>query len=198
MENKEKNYRIGDFADLLGVSVKTLQRWDRNGILKAKRTATDRRYYTHSQYLDYIQTEADIGSKDNAVIYARVSDSSQEVELNNQIDFLKTFAKSQNINVTEVIVDVGSGIDFNRKNWNRLMDLLLERKIGKILVTSKDRFSRLGFEWFERLAKKCDTQIMVVNDSSFSKNGEVLEDISAMLNEASIDIADLKAYKKMC
>ncbi|MFQ7125088.1 MerR family transcriptional regulator, partial [Blautia luti] len=45
------NYKPKDFAELLGVSVKTLQRWDREGILKANRTPTDRRYYTYDQYL---------------------------------------------------------------------------------------------------------------------------------------------------
>ena len=40
-------YKPKDFAELLGVSVKTLQRWDREGILKANRTPTNRRYYTY-------------------------------------------------------------------------------------------------------------------------------------------------------
>ena len=48
------NYKPKDFANLLGVSVKTLQRWDRDGILKANRTLTDRRYYTYNQYLQFI------------------------------------------------------------------------------------------------------------------------------------------------
>ena len=48
------NYKPKDFAKLLGVSVKTLQRWDRDNILKAKRTPTDRRYYTYDQYLKFI------------------------------------------------------------------------------------------------------------------------------------------------
>ena len=39
------NYKPKDFAELLNVSVKTLQRWDRDGTLNAKRTPTDRRYY---------------------------------------------------------------------------------------------------------------------------------------------------------
>ena len=47
------NYKPKDFAELLGVSVKTLQRWDRDGILKANRTPTDRRYYTYDQYLQF-------------------------------------------------------------------------------------------------------------------------------------------------
>ena len=47
------NYKPKDFAELLGVSVKTLQRWDREGILKANRTPTDRHYYTYDQYLQF-------------------------------------------------------------------------------------------------------------------------------------------------
>lgn len=47
------NYKPKDYAELLGVSVKTLQRWDREGILKANRTPTDRRYYTYEQYLQF-------------------------------------------------------------------------------------------------------------------------------------------------
>ena len=56
-----RNYKPKDFAELLGVSVKTLQRWDREGILKANRTPTDRRYYTYDQYLQFkgIHTEED-------------------------------------------------------------------------------------------------------------------------------------------
>lgn len=70
------NYKPIDFAELLGVSVKTLQRWDREGILKANRTPTDRRYYTYDQYLQFkgINIEHD---KRKVVIYARVSTKNQ-------------------------------------------------------------------------------------------------------------------------
>lgn len=63
------NYKPKDFAELLGVSVKTLQRWDREGILKANRTPTDRRYYTYDQYLQFkgLNTEND---NRQIVIYA--------------------------------------------------------------------------------------------------------------------------------
>ncbi len=52
MENKI--YKPKEFAELLGVSVRTLQRWDKKGLLVAYRTPTDRRYYTHEQYLEYV------------------------------------------------------------------------------------------------------------------------------------------------
>jgi len=56
----EKMYSVSKFAHLLGKSVKTLQRWDRKGILKASRTPTNQRYYTHAQYLEYRQQAAEV------------------------------------------------------------------------------------------------------------------------------------------
>ena len=49
----DNNYKPHEFAELLNISVKTLQRWDREGILHAFRTPTNRRYYTYEQYLEY-------------------------------------------------------------------------------------------------------------------------------------------------
>ena len=51
---ESKIYKPKEFAKLLGVSVRTLQRWDKKGLLVAYRTPTDRRYYTYEQYLEYI------------------------------------------------------------------------------------------------------------------------------------------------
>lgn len=53
-DNMQQHYKPKEFAKLLNVSVQTLQNWDRKGIFKAYRTPTDRRYYTHDQYLAYI------------------------------------------------------------------------------------------------------------------------------------------------
>ena len=54
MFNMEKIYNVTQFAEMIGKSVKTLQKWDRDGVLKAYRSPSNRRYYTHRQYLDYI------------------------------------------------------------------------------------------------------------------------------------------------
>lgn len=81
------NYKPKDFAELLGVSVKTLQRWDRDGVLKANRTPTDRRQYSYDQYLQFkgIQMQKDIR---DLVIYARVSTRNQKEDLKNQVETL--------------------------------------------------------------------------------------------------------------
>lgn len=150
------NYKPKDFADLLGVSVKTLQRWDRDGILKANRTPTDRRYYTYDQYLQFkgIQTENDIR---DIVIYARVSTRNQKDELRNQVEFLKQFANAKGFIVNQCIEDFGSGLNYNRKKWNQLLEEVMEQKIKTIIISGKDRFIRFGYDWFEKFCMKFNT-----------------------------------------
>ena len=107
------NYKPNEFAELLNVSVKTLQRWDREGILVAKRTPTDRRYYTYDQYLEYKGIKQQVDRK--IVIYTRVSTNNQKDDLRNQITFLQQFTNAKGIIVDEIIEDVGSGLNYNRK-----------------------------------------------------------------------------------
>ena len=96
------NYKPKDFAELIGVSVKTLQRWDREGILHANRTLTNRRYYTYDQYLQFkgINTEHD---QRQVVIYARVSTRNQKDDLQNQVAFLRQFCNAKGIIVDQCI-----------------------------------------------------------------------------------------------
>ncbi|SFJ77028.1 MerR family regulatory protein [Thermoflavimicrobium dichotomicum] len=70
-------------SELLGVTVKTLQNWDKKGILKSYRTPTNRRYYTHSQYLDYIGASSSEEITGKTVIYTRVSNRGQMDDLAN-------------------------------------------------------------------------------------------------------------------
>ena len=72
------NYKPKEFAELLGVSVKTLQRWDREGTLTADRTPTNRRYYTYKQYLEFKGITEDDARK--VVLYARVSTRNQKIK----------------------------------------------------------------------------------------------------------------------
>ena len=70
----ENTYLPKQFGQMVGRSVKTLQKWDREGTLKAHRSPTNRRYYTHDQYLAYRRLTADSAGK--TAVYARVSSAS--------------------------------------------------------------------------------------------------------------------------
>ena len=184
------NYKPKDFAELLGVSVKTLQRWDRDGILKANRTPTDRRYYTYDQYLQFkgIQTENDIR---DTVIYARVSTRNQKDDLQNQVEFLKQFCNAKGIIVNQCIEDFGSGLNYNRKKWNNLLDEVMANKIKTIVISNKDRFIRFGYDWFENFCEKFNTKIIIVNNETLSPNEELVQDIISILHENKIKKEDI-------
>ena len=188
------NYKPKDFAELLGVSVKTLQRWDRDGILKANRTPTDRRYYTYDQYLQFkgIQTENDIR---DTVIYARVSTKNQKYDLQNQVEFLKQFCNAKGIIVNQCIEDFGSGLNYNRKKWNKLLDEVMENKIKTIVISNKDRFIRFGYDWFEKFCEKFNTKIIIVNNETLSPNEELVQDIISILQVFSCRLYGLRKYK---
>ena len=188
------NYKPKDFAELLGVSVKTLQRWDRDGILKANRTPTDRRYYTYEQYLQFkgIQTENDIR---DTVIYARVSTRNQKDDLQNQVEFLKQFCNAKGIIVNQCVEDFGSGLNYNRKKWNKLLDEVMANKIKAIVISNKDRFIRFGYDWFEKFCEKFNTKIIIVNNETLSPNEELVQDIISILHVFSCRLYGLRKYK---
>lgn len=109
---------------------------------------------------------------------------------------MKNFANAKGIIVDEVIKDIGSGLNYNRKKWNKLLEECMENKIDSILVTHKDRFIRFGFEWFERFIGKFNTKIIVVNNESLSQQEELVQDIISILHVFSCRIYGLRKYKK--
>ena len=188
------NYKPKDFAELLGVSVKTLQRWDREGILKANRTPTDRRYYTYAQYLQFkgIQTAQD---RRDVVIYARVSTRNQKDDLQNQVEFLKQFCNAKGMIVNQCMEEFGSGLNYNRKKWNKLLEDVMENNIKTIVISSKDRFIRFGYDWFEKFCEKFHTKIMIVNNEALSPKEELVQDMISILHVFSCRLYGLRKYK---
>lgn len=187
-------YKPQDFAEMIGVSVKTLQRWDNDGRLKAFRTPTDRRYYTHKQYIDYM---GDGNSKHGkTVIYTRVSTSNQKNDLNNQVEFLKQYANAKGIIVDEIFEDIGSGLNYNRKKWNKLIEDCMLGLIKTVIVAHKDRFIRFGYEWFERFLKSNGVEIIVVNNEKTSPEQELVNDLISIIHIFSCRIYGLRKYKK--
>ena len=188
-----KNYKPKEFAELLNVSVLTLQRWDNAGKLKAFRTPTNRRYYTYEQYQKYMGITT---SNKKTVIYTRVSTSNQKDDLKKQVEFLKQYVNAKGIIVDTVIEDYGSGLNYNRKQWNKLIDECMTNEIGTIIITHKDRFIRFGFDWFERFLNKFGVKFIIVNNESLSPQEELVQDIISILHVFSCRIYGLRKYKK--
>ena len=112
------------------------------------------------------------------------------------MEFLRQYANAKGIIVDEVIEDYGSGLNYNRKKWNRLIDRCMTNEISTILITDKDRFIRFGYDWFERFLAKFHVNIIVVHNESLSPQEELVQDILSILHIFSCRIYGLRKYKK--
>lgn len=180
-------------AELLNVTVKTLQNWDKDGVLVAYRTPKNRRYYTLDQINNITKST---NSSGDVVIYARVSSRNQKNDLENQIEFLKNYCNSKGYNIERIITDIGSGLNYNRKNWNDLLTNVSLSKIKKIVISHKDRFIRFGFEWFRNYCEQYNCTIEVVNNEKTSPEQELIYDLISIIHVFSSKIYGLRKYKK--
>lgn len=188
-------YSTGEFAKIIGVTPKTIQRWDESGKLIAKRTPTNRRYYTEEDVNAYFGHKPNDIERKN-VAYCRVSNRTQKDDLVNQIEFIKQFANARGEIVDEYIQDIGSGLNYKRPHWNRLLDQVMNNEINTIYITYKDRFIRFGYDWFESLCSKHKTDIVVLNDPSSSPEEELMHDLISIIHGFSYRIYGLRKYKE--
>ena len=182
-----------EMAKRLGITVQTLQNWDNNGKLKAHRTPTNRRYYTEDQYQDY--TGLQNNTKRLNVLYARVSTYGQKDDLQNQLVFIRQYANAKGIIIGQEFTDIGSGLNYKRKKWNQLLNLVMQDKINQIFITYQDRFIRFGFDWFDNLCKQHGTKIIVVNNPHTSPNQELVSDLISIIHGFSCRLYGLRKYK---
>jgi predicted site-specific integrase-resolvase len=183
-----------EFSNRIGVSEQTLRNWDNTGKLIAKRTKGNHRFYTEDDYKDYMGISSKNQKK--SYIYARVSTRNQKDDLENQIEFLKQYTNSKGIIVDDCLTDIGSGMNYKRKKWNELLNMVMQDKVDNIYVSYKDRFVRFGFEWFEQLCKKHQTNLIVVNNEKTSPEQEFVDDLIAIIHVFSCRVYGLRKYKK--
>ena len=191
-----RTYKIGEFAKMINRKVKTLQKWDREGILPAYRTPTGRRYYTHEQYLEYMGIAEEKSAK-HEVIYARVSNRNQKDDLKNQIEFLVRYCEKNAITIHKIYQDYRSGLNYNSKDWNKLLDKCFEGKIKTIVISHEDRFTRFGFDWISDLLKRqCGVDVVVAENVTTSPEADLVKDLISIIHVFSCRIYGLRKYRK--
>lgn len=189
------NYKVGEFAKKIGVSVSTLQRWDRTNVLKSRRTPTNQRYYTDEDLNKVLNLESETKSNRKNVGYCRVLTQGQNNNLENQQEFVSVYSLSHGVILDEIYTDIGSGLDYKRENWNKLLKQVENNEIDKIYVTYKDRFVRFGYDWFEEFCASHGTEIIVLNQKQTSPEEELTEDLLSILHVFSDRNYGLKKYK---
>ena len=193
-----KQYKVGEFAKLLNVTVKTLQNWDKQGSLKAYRTPTNQRFYTEEQLNQILNLSNpnQIEKQGLKIGYCRVSTHNQKSSLQNQEDYLRNYTNAKGVILDEVFTDIGSGINYNRKNFNKILELVEAGEVSEIYVTYEDRFVRFGFDWFNNFCEKHAAKIIVLNQPSTSPEQELAEDLLNIVTVFSARNHGLITYKK--
>ena len=185
-----------DVAKTLNVTVRTLQSWDRQGVLPALRTPAGRRWYSEEQINKFLNKENSQNGKKMNIAYSRVSSRQQKTELENQENFIKNHVNGNGMIIGKYFSDIGSGLNYKRENFLKMIELVMERKVDKIFVTYKDRVVRFGFDFMEWFCQRFGTEIIVLNDRKTSPENELVNDLILIIHVFSCRIYGLRKYKK--
>jgi len=171
---------IGEASDILGVSISTLRRWESAGKLIPDRTAAGHRRYQ----LDKIKPGFlhATGEERRTVAYARVSSHDQKEDLERQKQVLELYCARQGWTF-EIISDLGSGMNYHKKGLKRLLDDLVEGRVGRLVITHKDRLLRFGAELVFAICEAKGVEVVILNqgeDTTFEEDlaKDVLEIIT--------------------
>ena len=112
------------------------------------------------------------------------------------MDFIINFANSHGVIINEHIEETGSGLNYKRKKWNKLLQEVEDREIDRIYVTYKDRFVRFGFDWFNDFCVRHGTKIVVLNNPKTSPDQELVNDLISIIHDFSCRMYGLRKYSK--
>jgi excisionase family DNA binding protein len=163
---------IGEAAEVLGVSVPTLRRWDTEGRLQPdERTAGGQRRYNLSK-LRPEQSRAEDKASRKTVAYARVSGHDQKDDLKRQKQVLEVYCARQGWTF-EIVSDLGSGMDHGKKGLRRLLSAIIAGQIGRLVITHQDRLSRFGAELVFAICAAKEVEVVIMNqgeDTTFEED----------------------------
>ena len=180
-----------EVANLCGVTIHTVCMWRKEGRLPFMKI-NDRVILHKIEDVEKLLNKK-IFSEENAkkrknIIYARVSTSKQKDDLKKQIQILNDFCNSNGIIIDEIFAEIASGMNEDREEFNKIIDLVINKEIDKIYITFEDRLTRFGFKYFENLFDKFDTQIVVlnnkINNESFEE--ELSNDLISIIHHFSM------------
>lgn len=187
-------YTPSTFAKKIGVSVKTLQKWDRIGVLPAKRTITNRRYYTDEDLAAALRLPR-VQKARKTVAYCRVSSQAQKPDLMNQQAVLRDYCDQQGIMVDEWMSEIGGGLNFERKQFVKLVDAIVEGSIERLVIAHQDRLARFGYKLLAHLCQTHKTQLVVMNTETLSPEQELVQDLITITHCFSSRLYGLRNYR---
>ena len=188
-------FSIGEFAKKIGVTIQTLRNWDKSGKLKPSYISKGGfRYYSDSQLKNLLGLKI-VENKEKIVIgYCRVSSNKQKNDLERQVENVTTFMLARGYKF-KIITDIGSGINYNNKGLNEIINLVMENEVEKIVILYKDILVRFGYELVENICNKCDTEIEIIDNTEKTQEQELVEDLIEIVTVFSCRLQGKRANR---
>lgn len=170
-----------EVLQILRVTRPTLTKYVKEGLVKVKVKGNGQ--YDYDADSVYQVLNKDIERK--TYVYARVSISKQKPDLENQVELLKTFCFQNGYVLNGVYEDIASGVSFEKRSaFFELLAEVLAGKVKRVVITYKDRLSRVGFDLFSYLFAKHGCEIVVISEVGSMKldSEEIFEDVVSLLD----------------
>ncbi|BAL81708.1 IS607 family transposase [Caldisericum exile] len=199
MENR-KLLTMQNLKEIYGISKGTILSWEKQKLINPIKTPGGHRRYLKDdieKLLSLTQEKAIYDIEKDTILYARVSTKKQEKYLENQINRLKEYANSKNYN-KEVIYEIASGINENRKGLRELLNAVKNGKVRRIIIEYPDRLARFRFEYLKFFIETFGVELIVINgkENIEDMNQELAEDLIAIVTSFSARIYGKRGGKR--
>jgi len=184
----EKLYSMKEASEMLGVHIRTLQKWDEEGKIHCVRTVGGKRRVPESE----IKRILGLREERKIIGYARVS--SQRDDLERQIEAITQYAKEQGWNI-EILKDIGSGLNEERKSFQKLLKMVMNKEVSKVIITCPDRLTRFGFKILQQFFQGYETEIIVINQEEKEPKEELVEDLITIVSHFADKLYGMRSRK---
>ena len=192
-----KLVNISEAARILGVTTTTLRNWDKKGLLKPDELTKGKARRYRIESLRNINRNI-IFTKDDlkTIAYARVSSHDQKEDLNRQVQLLELYCAKHGYKY-EVIQDIGSGMNYYKKGLTKLIDLILDNQVQRLILTHKDRLLRFGAELVFSICEAKNVEIIIINqgDETPSFEEELAKDVLEIITVFSARLYGSRSKK---
>ena len=199
-------YKPKEVAYYLGVSSRTISNYCSKGLLEEVMTETGRRVIPKEALITYLEKKGcidfDVTSNRRDVVYGRVSTHAQAKrgDLDRQIDKILSYCALENPKNVLVLKEIGSGLNDNRKQLKKLLNMVMNKEVDRIYITYKDRLTRFGFRYILEVCNHFQTKIVIVsseiNDKSMQE--ELAEDLCAIIHSFSGKLYGMRGKIQKC
>lgn len=177
-------YRISEFAERIGRSVSTVRRWEAEGRITARRTASGQRYFDESDVLAVLRPGF-VREGRKVIVYCRVSFVSQREDLASQRAAMETFCLGRGLAVDEWVSEIGGGMDLLRPKLLDVMSRVKAGRVSTLVLAHTDRLARFGFDYLAHEAASAGCDLLVANQESLSPQREMVADLLAVVHTFS-------------